>query len=186
MRERCGRLAGVGPARTAASDLVARYAVVLDSCVLVPIALADTLLRLAERDLYRPLWSTRIVAKATDAIVDIHPEIPPERVRTRFAAMDDAFEDACVEGWETLEHTVTLPDADDPEGHVLVAGTLDLAGRAHAEAVGVEQQRHHRLSTVCAAATPVVAVVAVEGGARSRSKPQSVRLVTVWPSMPVR
>jgi hypothetical protein len=29
--------------------------VVLDACVLVPIALADTLLRLAERDLYRPL-----------------------------------------------------------------------------------------------------------------------------------
>jgi len=35
----------------------------------VPIALADTLLRLAERDLYRPLRSTRLVAEATDAIV---------------------------------------------------------------------------------------------------------------------
>ena len=106
---------------------MARYAVVLDACVLVLIALADTLLRLAERDLYRPLWSARIVAEATDAVVDIHPEIPPERVRARFAAMDDAFEDACVEGWETLEHSVTLPDVDDR--HVVAAA---LGGRADA------------------------------------------------------
>jgi predicted nucleic acid-binding protein len=106
---------------------VARYAVILDACVLVPIALADTLLRLAERDLYRPLWSNRIVAEATDAVVDIHPEIPPERVRARFAAMDEVFEDACVKGWETLEHTVTLPDVDDR--HVVAAA---ISGRADA------------------------------------------------------
>jgi predicted nucleic acid-binding protein len=106
---------------------VARYAVILDACVLVPIALADTLLRLAERDLYRPLWSNRIVAEATDAVVDIHPEIPPERVRARFAAMDEVFEDACVKGWETLEHTVTLPDVDD---RLVVAAAL--SGRADA------------------------------------------------------
>jgi len=36
---------------------LAHYAAVLDACVLVPIALADTLLRIAERELYRPLWS---------------------------------------------------------------------------------------------------------------------------------
>ena len=106
---------------------MARYAVVLDACVLVPIALADTLLRLAERNLYRPLWSARIVAEATDAIVDIHPEIPPEQVQARFAAMGDAFEDACVEGWEHLEHAVMLPDADDR--HVVAAA---LGGRADA------------------------------------------------------
>lgn len=62
-----------------------------------------------------------------DAIVDIHPEIPPERVQARFAALDDAFEDACVEGWGTLEHCVTLPDADDR--HVVAAA---LVGRADA------------------------------------------------------
>ncbi len=42
---------------------MARYAVVLNACVLVPVALADTLLRTTERDLYRPLWSARIVAE---------------------------------------------------------------------------------------------------------------------------
>jgi hypothetical protein len=30
-----------------------RYTALLDACVLVPIALADTLLRVAERELYR-------------------------------------------------------------------------------------------------------------------------------------
>jgi len=106
---------------------VARYAVVLDACVLVPVALADTLLRIAERDLYRPLWTARIVAEAAEAIVEIHPDIPPEQIQQRFAAMDDTFEDARVDGWEDLEDTVTLPDPDDR--HVVAAA---VRGRADA------------------------------------------------------
>lgn len=106
---------------------MARYAVVLDACVLVPVALADTLLRIAECDLYRPLWSARIVAEAVDAIVEIHPNIPPERVQRRFAAMDNTFEDARVDGWENLEDTVTLSDPDDR--HVVAAA---VRGRADA------------------------------------------------------
>ena len=46
-----------------------------DACVLVPIALADTLLRLAEADLYRPLWSERIIDEMVSAIEEIHPEL---------------------------------------------------------------------------------------------------------------
>lgn len=99
----------------------------LDACVLVPIALADTLLRIAERDLYRPLWSARILTEATDAVSEIHPDIPPEHVRARFAAMDEAFEDARVERWEDIEQTVTLPDPDDR--HVVAAA---VRGRADA------------------------------------------------------
>lgn len=106
---------------------MARYAVVLDACVLVPVALADTLLRIAERELYRPLWSARIVAEAANAIVKMHPDIPPEQVQKRFAAMDETFEDACVDGWEQLEQTVTLPDPDDR--HVVAAA---MRGRADA------------------------------------------------------
>jgi hypothetical protein len=40
-----------------------RYTAVLDACVLVPITLADTLLRIAEKDLYRPLWSDLILPR---------------------------------------------------------------------------------------------------------------------------
>ena len=114
---------------------MARYAVVLDACVLVPVALADTLLRIAERDLYRPLWSARIVAEAADAIVEIHPDIPPEQVQRRFADMDDTFEDARVDGWEDLEDTVTLPDPDDR--HVVAA-----AVRGRADAIVTANVRH--------------------------------------------
>jgi len=106
---------------------LARYSVVLDACVLVPIAVVDTLLRLAERELYRPLWSDRIIAEATDAIVEIHPDIPPELVAKRFVAMDETFEDARVSGWEALEATVVLADPDDR--HVVAAA---VRGRADA------------------------------------------------------
>jgi predicted nucleic acid-binding protein len=98
---------------------MARYTVVLDACVLVPIALADTLLRVAERDLYRPLWSERILDEAADAILDIHSSLDPQSVSRRFTAMRETFEDACVEGWESVDLNLVLPDPDDR--HVVAA-----------------------------------------------------------------
>jgi len=65
-----------------------RYAAVLDACVLVPVVLADTLLRVAEKGLYRPLWSKRILTEAREAIEEIHPGID---VHKRFADMDAAL-----------------------------------------------------------------------------------------------
>jgi hypothetical protein len=87
-----------------------RYAAVLDACVLVPIALADTLLRIAEKGLYRPLWSYRILAEAQAAIEEIHPGIDAAK---RFASMREAFDDSMVTGWEELEPGIWLPDEDD-------------------------------------------------------------------------
>lgn len=91
-------------------------AVVLDACVLVPISLADTLLRIAEKGLYRPLWSERILDEAQTAIGRIRPETDTVK---RFAAMRTAFEDAMVTGWEDLARGITLPDRDDR--HVIAA-----------------------------------------------------------------
>ena len=50
-----------------------------------------TLLRVAEKGLYRPLWFGRILAEAEAAIEEIHPGIDAAK---RFAQMREAFDDA--------------------------------------------------------------------------------------------
>lgn len=89
---------------------------VLDACVLVPVALADTLLRTAEKGLYRPLWSDRILAEAQAAIIEIRPGADTAK---RFAAMRGVFADALVTGWEGRVPGITLPDENDR--HVVAA-----------------------------------------------------------------
>lgn len=96
-----------------------RSSALLDACVLVPIALTDTLLRLAEADLYRPLWSTAILDEMVAALEYVHPDMRDGRARRRATAMADAFEDACVAGWEPLLEGLDLPDPDDR--HVVAA-----------------------------------------------------------------
>jgi predicted nucleic acid-binding protein len=106
---------------------LARFSALLDACVLVPVALADTLLRLAEADLYRPLWSDSILDEMVSAIEELHPELADGPARRRSAAMNRAFDDACVRGWEPLVRGIALPDEDDR--HVVAAairGQADL------------------------------------------------------------
>ena len=104
---------------------MARYSAFLDACVLVPIALADTLLRLAEAGLYRPRWSNQVLDEMVDAIGTIHPDLASGPARRRADAMQAAFEDACVTGWEGLVAGLSLPDLDDR--HIVAAA---LQGRA--------------------------------------------------------
>ena len=79
-----------------------RYTAVLDACVLVPIALADTLLRVAEKGLYRPLWSGRILAE--DAL---RPQRPVEiflRDAQQRVGQCDRQEHAGVEYCRVVRH----------------------------------------------------------------------------------
>lgn len=107
---------------------MARFSAVLDACVLVPIAQADTLLCLAEADLYRPLWSTRILDEAVRALESIHADMKESgAARARADIMNVAFDDACVDGWEPLVDAIDLPDENDR--HVVAAaahGRADL------------------------------------------------------------
>lgn len=84
------------------------FGAVLDANVLVPVALADTLLGAAEAGLYRPLWSGRILAEVRAAILRVHPELDPSRIDARLHAMNAAFEDALVEEWEPLVDGILL------------------------------------------------------------------------------
>jgi len=95
------------------------FGAVLDANVLVPVALADTLLGAAEAGLYRPLWSGRILAEVRAAILRVHPELDPSRIDARLHAMNVAFEDALVEDWEPLVDGIVL--GDDPDGWHVVA-----------------------------------------------------------------
>lgn len=57
------------------------YAALLDACVLVPMCLCDTLLRLAENpSMYRPLWSSeyskRLVTRSKAKLKFLHNNVP--------------------------------------------------------------------------------------------------------------
>ena len=89
--------------------------------------LADTLLRLGEAGLFRPLWSDAILGEVVTAIERIHPALADGGARRRVEAMNSAFEDACVEGWQPLVPGIVLTDPDDR--HVVAAaqrGRADL------------------------------------------------------------
>lgn len=116
---------------------MAGFRVVLDACVLVPINKVDLLLTFAEQRAYFPLWSDRIM---DETVRGIHRatkgRVSEERARTRVEAMNDAFEDACVEGWEPLEAAIAgMPDPDDR--HVVAA-----AVRGHASAIVTDNTKH--------------------------------------------
>lgn len=66
----------------------------LDANVLIPNALCDFLLRLAEEDLYQPRWSASILDE-----VRRHVPVPPAAIDRRIAFMNAAFDDALVTGY---------------------------------------------------------------------------------------
>lgn len=94
----------------------------LDACVLLPVSLADTLLRAAEAGLYRPAWSPTVVDEVRRAFVRVHPDLPPARIDARLRAADRQFPDASARGYEPLVATVELPDPDDR--HVVAAAVV--------------------------------------------------------------
>lgn len=105
---------------------MARFSAVLDACVLVPIAQADTLLRLAEVDLYRPVWSEIILEETVRALEKIHLDLEDSGLaRRRIEVMNSSFDDACVDVWPELYAPIELPDENDR--HVVAAA---IQGRA--------------------------------------------------------
>lgn len=99
--------------------------VLLDACVLYPTVMREILLGAAAEGLFRPLWSERLLEEWARAAARLGPE--GEAVaRAEVAAVQAAFPQAMVRGFEGLERRLRLPDPDDV--HVLaaaVAGSAD-------------------------------------------------------------
>jgi predicted nucleic acid-binding protein len=94
------------------------YTVVLDACVLFPNVLRDTLLTLAERELFRPLWSDVILDEVRRNVL-AKRNVDPAAFDRTLALMNAAFDDALVEDWQPIVIGLELPDPDDR--HVLAA-----------------------------------------------------------------
>ena len=75
------------------------FAVVLDTCVLYPAHLRDTLLRLTESELYRALWSADIIEELERNLIEV---AGPSAVGHLLGQMTAAFPDAEVIGYQAL------------------------------------------------------------------------------------
>lgn len=98
--------------------------VILDTCVLVPVSLCDTLLRLAECGLYVPRWSSETRVELERALVT-KIGLTAEKASKRLARMHEYFGDAVVQGYEPLLPTMTNQEKDR---HVLAAAVEAEAG----------------------------------------------------------
>jgi predicted nucleic acid-binding protein len=88
----------------------------LDACVLVPIRLTDLLLRLAEADTYRILWSAEVLDEVERNLPRLG--VRPDKARRRVQQMRSTFPDALVTGYEALIGAMTNAPTDR---HVLAA-----------------------------------------------------------------
>jgi predicted nucleic acid-binding protein len=104
----------------------ARYAALLDACVLHPVATADALMSLAAAGLFAAKRTRRIELEWMASVLRKRPDLEG-RLQTRRDAMRDAVPDWEVEerAWRAIEEGLHLPDPEDR--HVLAAA---LAGHA--------------------------------------------------------
>lgn len=107
----------------------------LDASVLVPMPLCDTLLHMAEAELFDPVWSARILEEVERALIG-SLGIDPVKAGRRVVAMSESFKDAAVDpaAVHALERSMTNNPGDR---HVLAAA---VAG--HAELVVTANLRH--------------------------------------------
>jgi predicted nucleic acid-binding protein len=94
--------------------------VLLDTCVLYPGHLRDTLLRLAEADLIQPLWTAEILAELRRNLCarQANDDSSAVKVDRLISTLNGFFSDALVEGYEEL---VGRMENHPKDRHVLAA-----------------------------------------------------------------
>lgn len=110
------------------------FIALLDTCVLVPMPIADTLLRMAEEPaFYLPRWSADILRELEGALVRRLNYTEAQAAR-RVTRMIEAFPDAIVEGYESLIPSMQNHEKDR---HVLAA-----AIKAGSHAIVTNNKKH--------------------------------------------
>jgi hypothetical protein len=104
---------------------MSRLTALLDANVLYPAGLRDFLLRLADQDLYQPLWSVAIHNEWIANLLVDRPDLTVDSLEHTRMIMDEHFPEAVVSGYEALIADLDLPDVGDH--HVLAAA---IRGRA--------------------------------------------------------
>lgn len=96
---------------------MARIRVLLDACVLLPYQLSDLILRLAESELFEPLWSEEILDEVERNLVAKF-DVRPEKANRRVARMRAAFPNAAVKHYESISPAMAT---DPKDRHVAAA-----------------------------------------------------------------
>ena len=94
-----------------------QFTVVLDACTIYPFYVRDILLSLASRQMFTPKWSDMILLEVRSAILRNLSDQTEAKVDKINAAMNRAFPDAEVNGFDDLIAMDSLPDPND--NHVL-------------------------------------------------------------------
>ena len=93
------------------------FTVVLDACILYDSLLRDILLRLAEKELYQPVWSNVICEEVRR---NLSKRISLEKVDKLITIMNNAFPEAIIDNYSTLPK-VDEPRINEKDRHVLAA-----------------------------------------------------------------
>ena len=93
------------------------FTVVLDACILYDSLLRDILLRLAEKELYQPVWSNVICEEVRR---NLSKRINLEKVDKLITIMNNAFPEAIIDNYSTLPK-VDEPRINEKDRHVLAA-----------------------------------------------------------------
>jgi predicted nucleic acid-binding protein len=112
---------------------MAVFPVILDSCVLYPMYLRDTLLSAAEAELYRPHWSQEILDGAFRNLV-AKQQITQQQAKRLEQQIKFAFPDAML---EVTERLLPCMDNDPSDRHVLAAALI-----AKAQVIVTDNLKH--------------------------------------------
>jgi len=119
---------------------ISQYVTLFDTCVLAPMPVVDTILRLAEEPaFYVPKWSTHIIQELEKILVEKF-KFSKDQVDRRIRSMELAFPSARVTGYDGLIDSMTN---DLKDRHVLAA-----AVKCGAHSIVTDNVRHFPLESL--------------------------------------